>query len=247
MGMAGRSVMITATATATATIMNMIMITTTPTATTMTTDVDLLALTQWLSPSFPVGSYAYSQGLETAIADGDVTSEVDLQAWLATTLRTGTLFSDAVVLAAALVSDADHDRLSMEALARAGSKTRRTEMLEQGRAFADAQAALGEGPVPHHAFPVAVGRAAARLSVPADRVVALYLQSLVSSLAIGAVRHIPLGQSAGQRIIAALSPDILRAANVALRTSLDDLALATPGADLAAMRQETLEVRIFRS
>ena len=213
----------------------------------MTTDADLLTLMQWLSPSFPVGSYAYSQGLEAAIAQGAVTNEAELQGWLAITLRAGALFSDAVFLAEALTDGTDHARLSAEALARAGTATRRTETLEQGRAFAAAISAMTGQDRPVCAFPVAVGQAASALDLSAERIIALYLQSLVSSLAIGAVRHIPLGQSAGQRIIAALAPAILAASKRAAATPLDHLSTSTPGADLTAMQQETLEVRIFRS
>lgn len=213
----------------------------------MTDDAALLALTQWLSPAFPVGGFAWSQGLETAIADGHVRDRASLEQWLSVSLRTGALWSDAVILAAALRKDADHAALSWEARARAGSAERLAETQTQGAAFTSAQNALAGVDFPAAPLPVAIGRAAAPLGLPAERIVALALQSAVSSLALGAVRHIPLGQTDGQAVVGGLSGAILDVAKRAVATGLDDLATATPGADLAQMRHETQEVRIFRS
>ncbi|MBV1703286.1 MAG: hypothetical protein KGQ28_00575, partial [Hyphomicrobiales bacterium] len=60
-----------------------------------TTLIDLLT---WLSPAFPVGGFAYSQGLERAIEDGGPKDEADLVAWLRDLLRRGSLWTDAVAI-----------------------------------------------------------------------------------------------------------------------------------------------------
>jgi urease accessory protein len=212
-----------------------------------TTDGDLLKLVQWLSPAFPVGGFAYSHGLETAIAEGRVTDAEGLRLWLATVLSEGSGRADAVLLCAAMAPGADHAGLSDLAAALAASSERWTETIEQGRAFTAAQNALGGNDFPPAPMPVAVGRAAASLDLPPERVAALYLHAFASNLVSAAVRFVPLGQTEGQAILASLHPVIEAVASEAARTPPEAITTAAFGADLAAMRHEGLEVRIFRT
>jgi urease accessory protein len=78
-------------------------------------------------------------------------------------------------------------------------------------------------------------------------VAALYLHAFASNLVSAAVRFVPLGQTDGQRTLAALHPLIERAAREAAGTPLDAIVSSVPGADLAAMHHETQDVRIFRT
>jgi urease accessory protein len=212
-----------------------------------TTDADLLKLVQWLSPAFPVGGFAYSHGLETAIAEGRVADAEGLRLWLATVLRDGSGRADAVLLCAAMAPGADHAALSDLSAALAASSERWTETMEQGRAFTTAQNALGGKDFPAAPLPIAVGRAASALAVPPERVAALYLHAFASNLVSAAVRFVPLGQTEGQAVLAALHPVIEAVATGAARTPPDAITTAAFGADLAAMRHEGLEVRIFRT
>ena len=238
MGMAARSVMIMVTIT------GIPMITRTR---TVMTDADLLTLTHWLSPVFPVGGYAYSQGLETAIAEGDVTDSTSLIDWLELTLTGGSGQSDAIFLTTAMAADADYRTLNAWAAALAPSAERWQETSEQGAAFTRAVNDLRDENEPAVALPIAVGRAARGLDLAPHRVAALYLQSLVATLVTGAVRHIPLGQAAGQKIIAALQPTILAVAENARGKTPIDIRSATFGADRASILHETQETRIFRT
>jgi len=223
------------------------MITSTATSTLMTEDADLLTLTQWLSPVFPVGGYAYSHGLETAIAAEDVTNAVELTEWLRVVLEFGGGQADAVLLTSAMKTDADHAALNDWASALAASSERWQETYEQGSAFVRAANAITGQDYDAMALPVAVGRAAAKLSVPAERVASLYLQALISNLATGAVRHIPLGQAEGQRVIAKLQEVVLAVAKRSVEMAPEDIRGAAFGADMAALKHETQEVRIFRT
>jgi urease accessory protein len=92
-----------------------------------------------------------------------------------------------------------------------------------------------------------VGRAARALTLPPERVAALYLHAFASNLVSAAVRFVPLGQTDGQRTLAALHPVIERTAKEAAATPLDAIASSVPGADLSAMHHETQPVRIFRT
>ena len=114
---------------------------------------DLLTLTQWLSPAFPVGGYAYSHGLETAISDGVVRDEASLQDWLTVVLTRGTGLSDAVFLCCARAGE----DVAQMARAMAPSRERLSEAETQGAAFVAAVNAMDGGDLPAMPLPVAVG------------------------------------------------------------------------------------------
>ena len=207
----------------------------------------LLTLVQWLSPAFPTGGFAYSHGLEAAIAGGEVTSAPALRQWLGEVLEFGAGQQDAVLLVHALGPGADHDALDALARALAPSSERLMETLDQGTAFARTVAGLTGRCLLPRCLPVAVGEAATPLALPPEQVAALYLHSFSSTLTSVAMRFMPLGQAAGQGVLASLHPLIERLAEQAVTLGLDDLGSCALGADLAAMRHETMDVRIFRT
>lgn len=220
-----------------------------------------LNLTTWLSPAFPTGAFSYSHGLETAIADGRLRTPEEVEAWIAALLTNGSGWNDAVLLAEAwrAASAADPDRITGVAelgTAMSPSAERQRETMALGEAFlkavmagwpssalSGAMAAAGEA-MP---YPVAVGVAAAAHDLPLGDTLALSLNAFVSTLVSVAVRLVPLGQSAGLRIQAALQPLILATAARAERSTLDDLGSAAILSDIASMRHETLYSRVFRS
>ncbi|MCC1480942.1 urease accessory protein UreF [Roseibaca sp. Y0-43] len=207
----------------------------------------LLSLVQWLSPAFPTGAFAYSHGLEQAIALGEVANAEGFGAWLAAILEHGTGWNDAVVLACALRAGADFDALDQTARALAGSAERLRETVEQGAAFALARGQMGQADAVAEVLPVAVGRAAVTLGLPAQTVIAVYLHAFASNLTSAAVRFVPLGQAAGQKVLAAQHARITRLADRAAGATLDALASGAFRAELHAMAHETLDVRIFKT
>jgi len=207
----------------------------------------LLHLMQWLSPAFPIGAFAYSGGLEQAIVEERVTDAAGLERWLEGVLRHGTGWQDAVLLARSLAPGADHAALDLQAQALAASAERLTETREQGAALARTVAALTGRALPARALPVALGEAAAPLGLPVETVVALYLQALAGNLAVIAVRRVPLGQTDGQTVLRRLLPAIAGTAAAAVNAPPGPPLTAALGADLAAIRHETLEVRLFRT
>lgn len=204
-----------------------------------------LALVQWLSPGFPTGAFAYSHGLEREIATGTVFDAESLETWLGNILRFGAGWQDAVLLAHAL--DGEAQALDDMARALAPCAERLQEGLEQGRALAATLTAITGRRLPPRMLPVALGEAAAPLGLPKADVIALYLQGFTGNLVTIAIRHLPLGQSAGQGVLARLLPlghDLARAAANAPLEALGGCALA---GDLAAFQHETQQVRIFRT
>ena len=209
--------------------------------------LDLLRLTHWLSPAFPSGAYAYSQGLEWALGPGGIVDAAGVEAWMEVMLRRGAAWQDAVLLGLALEPGADLGRLAERTEAMAPSTGRLREMRDQGRAFGVTLAAMGQGEADGLPLPVAVGRAARGLDLPKGMVIAQYLHGWVLNLATIAVRAVPLGQSEGQRIVQALQPVVLEVAERAALASEDDLGASAFGADMAGMLQESLDVRIYRT
>lgn len=223
------------------------MIPITITRTAMTTPTDLLTLSQWLSPAFPVGAYTYSHGLEAAFEAGWVTDATSLQDWLSDLLTHGSMRSDAIFLAAAYHGDTPLADLDVMACAFASSAERLLETQAQGRAFCQTIVAIWGDDLAGLTYPVALGRAAASQGVPLDLTLTLYLQAFLSNLIAAAQRLGPIGQTEGQRILHNLTQLIAETADTARAGDLTMLSSATFLSDIAAMRHETQYSRIFRS
>jgi urease accessory protein len=219
-----------------------------------------LALLAWLSPAFPVGAYAYSRGLEWAAEQGDVRDEASLEGWLSSLLSDGVGRSDGIILAASwragrAADDAALREANELALALAPSSELLLETAQQGRSFLDAVLATWPEPrlavraevIRDIAYPVALGLAASCHEVPLRDVVGGYLTALAGNLVSAAIRLAPVGQTAGQRILARLVPRIADLAESVLLCDLDDVGSATFRADLGSLRHETQYTRLFRS
>lgn len=181
------------------------------------------------------------------MAAGRVHDAASTRAWIEGVVRAGAGRTDAILMTSAMEAGADLDALSDLARALAGSAERWEETRDQGAALAATLKALDEGDGVARAYPVVLGAAARRLGVSPDVVAALYLQGFVGNLVSVAVRFVPLGQEAGQKILAGLQSDVTAVAAEAVSGGLDGIGQAAFGADLAAMEHETLEVRIFRT
>ena len=207
----------------------------------------LLTIVQWLSPAFPTGAFAYSHGLERMIAAGDVSDAQSFEQWLTNILHHGAGWQDAVLLTHALATDADHGALDALARALAPSAERLQESREQGAALARMVSGLTGRALPPRMLPITLGEAASSLALPPGQVAQLYLQNFASNLCTIATRHIPLGQTEGQAVLAKLIPEIDLLGTWAALASLDDLGSCALAADLAAFQHETQDVRIFRT
>jgi urease accessory protein len=211
----------------------------------MSTDnASLLMLLNWMSPTFPIGSFAYSHGLEQAIADGRVATQDDAQNWITDLLQTGSGWNDAVLFAQCWHSDSNE-----LALALAGSAERYSETTQLGRNFNIAASVWtgDEQQATIMAYPVAAGLACKRMNIPQDQSLAAYLQGFCAALVSVAVRLVPLGQTAGLKVLRNLAPLISTTANRAVTSTLDDLGSNCIAAEIAAMKHEILEPRIFRT
>jgi urease accessory protein len=221
----------------------------------------LYRLMTWLSPSFPVGAFAYSSGIEWAVEAGDVTDAASLRDWLSALLTDGAGFCDAVFLAQTHRAVSSHDDAALREIAELAaafvpSRERQLETSTQGRAFIDtARAAwscdgldevISACTLPI-VYPVAVGLVSAAHGIPLQPALHAFLHAVVSNWISAGARLIPLGQTDSQRVLAQLEADVAATAMRAMSASSDDLGSATFRADLASLRHETQYTRLFRS
>ncbi len=206
----------------------------------------LLTLGQWLSPAFPVGAFAWSHGLEQAVRDGAVKDAGTLADWLDAMLTCGAGRTDAILLIEAARAE-DVTGIAELAAALAPSRERLAETMGQGAAFAAMMRAVWGFDVADMAYPVAVGRAARLAGLPEVTVAQMFLQSVASNLVQAAQRLMPLGQTAAQRVLMDLSPLCAQVAQEAADAGLDGIGGAGFAMDIASMRHERMEPRMFRS
>ena len=227
----------------------------------MTTEAALYRLMTWLSPSYPLGAFSYSHGLEYAVESGLVRDRETLVAFVATAVSAGAGRSDGALLVSSWRAAAARDRAALDALAELAAAWRGTaetalESRAQGAAFLattraawphallDALALRHRGEL---SLPVAIGAAAAAHEVPLASALTAFLHAFSGGLVSAGVRLIPLGQSDGQRAVAALAPLVAAAAESVLATPLEEIGTAAPVIERCSMRHETQYTRLFRS
>ena len=197
----------------------------------------LYRLMTWLSPAFPIGAFSYSSGIEWAVEAGDITDAATLREWLDVMIAEGGGFCDAVFFAHAYRATArrDHEALravAALAIALAPSKERHLETTAQGQAFLDMTRAAW--PCARSIGSQCSARAASRFlsrlrlhapgtAIPLEAAMHAYVHALAANLISSGVRLIPLGQSDGQRVLAALEPVVATTVARALVTALDDV------------------------
>jgi urease accessory protein len=219
----------------------------------------LYRLMAWLSPAFPVGAFSYSSGIEWAVEADDIKDAKTLRGWLAVMLAEGGGFCDAVLFAHAHRAIGDEKALRAVAelaSAFAPTKERHLETTAQGNAFVEAARAAWPTPALDRlkaawdgavAYPVGVAVAASGHGITLEPALAAFLQAVAANWVSAGVRLIPLGQTDGQRVLAALESVVAATAKRALTATLDDLGSSAFRADLASARHETQYTRLFRS
>ena len=217
----------------------------------------LLRLQTWLSPAFPIGSFAYSHGLELAINDQLVCDRNTVANWLRSLLHHGSGWSDGVLFAQswrASQSEKIENLLEINELAVAlqPSRERWLEAIQQGKAFCDAAAIWPNSTLDilkknQPVLAVAAGTLFGATGIEKSDALASYLNAFTSNLVWICVRLIPLGQSEGLSIIAELETDIIEVTEKAMNANLGDLGGCAIVSDIASMNHENMTTRIFRS
>jgi len=228
------------------------------------TDRGLLRLLAWLSPSFPVGAYAYSHGAEAAVESGRILDRAAATDWIAFVLEFGAGRVDADLFVGAYWAADENNvdrfvQVASMADALKGTAELGLESRAQGQAFYDAVqgawpdehlerfgAALKSSAVlPSYATMVAA--AAAFAGVGLQAALGAYLHAFSANISSAIVRLVPLGQTDGQKIIAAIEPVVERALVSALERDPNDMGSAAMMVDWMSMKHETQYSRLFRS
>lgn len=212
----------------------------------------LQRLATWFSPSFPIGGFSYSHGLEAAFEAGLVTDRAALTEWLQGLLAFGSARNDAILFCEAYRAAPTIAEVAEIAAALSPSAELRAETLNQGEAFLRAIAqgwpALAPANPPQEmALPVATGLVCASADIPLGASLLAYLHAFAANVVSAALRSMPIGQSDGLKVQASLEAQITETAAAARALSLDDLGAATPMLDWLSATHETQYSRLFRS
>jgi len=221
----------------------------------------LVRLLQLASPTLPIGAYSYSQGLERVVEDGVVRDAVTARSWIVDLLELVVARAEAPVAWRLLESarGCDWPRFSSwNAWFRASRETAelRAETEQMGGSLAKLAAELElidaqtkgrvEGLAPI-TLPAAFALAARGFGISPQPALIAYIWAWLDNQVLAAVKLVPLGQVAGQRLLASLGAAIPSVVDTAMIVADDELSTFAPSFALASARHETQYTRLFRS
>ena len=225
----------------------------------------LLQLMWLASPALPVGGFSYSEGLESAIDAGRVHDADSAGAWLVDQLHLGLARSEMALVAKAVKAWRRHDLATIGELNAWATTTRETRELRQqaaqmGRSMAewlrqrDAPGAAADPRVgalkalaPAPTWPIAFALAAALSGAPLREALLAFGFGWAENMVAAALKSVPLGQSAGQRVLKALVEQLPAAADFAAALPDGQRQACTPMLAILSAQHETQYSRLFRS
>jgi urease accessory protein len=221
----------------------------------------LLQLMWLASPALPVGGFSYSEALECAVEAGTVTNESQAAAWLLDQLHLSLARSDIAVAAKAFGAWQRGDTATITALndwvlATRESRELRAQAEQMGRSLVewlrnrvtdDVRVAQLAALAPAPAWPVAFGLAAARTGAPLREALLAFAFGWAENMVQAAIKCVPLGQNAGQRMLAALAADIPAAVDHARGLADSERQAFTPMLAILSAQHESQYSRLFRS
>ena len=227
----------------------------------MSTDTSALLHLIWLaSPALPVGGFSYSEGLEAAIDQGLVTDEASCTAWLLDQLHLTQARGDMAAIAQAVPAWHAMDTARLQALndwvlSSRESAEMRLQAEQMGRSMLDwlrnlqhaspeaMQCLAGLPPT----YPMAYALALACAKAPLDQALQAYAFGWAENMTQAALKAVPLGQSSGQRMLAALARAIPGAVHTAQSLNDETRQAFSPMLAILSSRHETQYSRLFRS
>lgn len=216
----------------------------------------LLHLLQFASPALPIGGYSYSQGLETALAEGLVHDAASAHAWIARCLDEVVARWEAPLLWRLMAAFAARDgaavaELGERFLASRDTAELRAESVQMGYSLARLVAELGVADTSaltgEVTLPLAYACAVDGLDIPHEEALLASIFAWTENQVLVCVKSVPLGQVAGQRLLLALRPAIEAAASRARALPDEDMSNWAPGLSMLSMRHEVQHGRLYRS
>jgi len=221
----------------------------------------LVRLLQLASPALPIGAYSYSQGLEWAASMGEVRDAATARTWIASALEHSIAPGEAAVAWRAMNAAQAEDwpelsewndwfRVSREtAELRAETEQMGTSLLKLASDLEviDTPARAAASTLSPITLPGAYALIVRGFSVPVESALAAYVWSWLENQVLAAIKTIPLGQLAGQRLLLDLGARIPAAVTIARSLAAADVSSFAPGLALASSQHETQYSRLFRS
>ena len=199
-------------------------------------------LQAWFSSSFPIGSYAYSHGLEALIDDKKINNNDDVKEYLKALLFYGTLKNDYIFIKTIYIGK----EISELILASASSKERRIEMIDMGNSFRKIMKDSWELSLPENTpFIYCLAKAGLYFNIHFDNLIKFYLQSFISNLINVCVKHIPMSQKDGQTLNVNFIDQIQNFLTQSDQLTIKDIGSTFFIGDIFAMKHENLYSRIY--
>ena len=196
----------------------------------------------WFSSSFPVGSYAYSHGLEALIDGNKIKNKDDVREYLEALLFYGSLRNDYIFLKSVYVGKEINDLI----LASASSKERHIEMIDMGNSFRKIMKDSWELVLEENtSFVYCISKAALHFNIKFDDLIKFYLQSYISNLINVCVKHIPMSQKEGQILNVNFIDQIQKFLERSDQLTLKDIGTSFFIGDIFAIKHENLDSRIY--
>ncbi len=196
----------------------------------------------WFSSSFPVGSYAYSHGLEAIIDNKLINNKNDVEEFLCALLFNGTLRNEYIFIKSIYEGKKINDLI----LSSASSKERQIEMIDMGNSFRKIMKQSWDLKLPENtAFTYCLTKAAIHFNIKFEYLIKFYLQSFISNLINVCVKHIPISQKDGQKLNVIFINKIQDFLQKSDKLNLDDIGSAFFIGDIFSIKHENLETRIY--
>lgn len=227
-------------------------------ATERLTHPSLLRLLQLSSPTLPVGAYAYSQGLEWAVESGWVSDERSAADWIGGILGAGPAQLDVPVLARLYRAWASDDLAQVHYWSRHLDAARESgELQAEARQLGESLAVLlsqlgidaaqSWKEIEYAGFPTLFALAAVHYRVPLPETALGFLWAWCENQVAAAIKLVPLGQAAGQRMLSVLIEQLPAVAERGLVLADDEIGVLAPRLAIGSARHETQYSRLFRS
>lgn len=223
-------------------------------------DSSLIQLMWLASPALPIGGFSYSECLESAVDKGYVATEIEASRWLTDQLHLSLARSDLPAVAQAICAWRSDDVARIRALnawvlqtresseLRAQTEQMGRSLLEWLRNHTTASAAqIEQLAALQPTYPLAFALAASATQAAVRDCLLAYAFGWAENMTQAAIKSVPLGQSAGQRILSALSHDIPAAIDQALRVNDDTRQAFSPMLAILSAQHEVQYSRLFRS
>ena len=220
------------------------------------TDLALLQLIWLASPALPIGGFSYSEGMEAAVDASLVKDEATAADWLLAQLHLTLARADLAVVAQAIPAWQRHDLQRIEELDQWVRQTRETSEFRQqtgqmGRSLIEwlraVRPELLQSVDRHHTYPVAFALAASATGATTRDCLLAFTFGWAENMVQAALKSVPLGQSAGQRVLGRLAAEMPAAVDVALALHDEERQAFSPMLAILSARHEIQYSRLFRS